>query len=490
MLLEEFLKPLGLTRVELDAFQVSKGDLRYSSWGCRMIRELCSAALIAFFASPTELAAAQDQEHALSMEREVERIAGERVFWPGFDPLAIPLAVYTGERTVLFRHPSPPEGFSQVRGNRPGTFALQGRHPSVTSNPSAEIGGTITATLLADGPRADRSPAELAATALHEAFHVYQRRRHPGWSGNEGDLFLYPTDDARLLGLRRLESAALRRALGAPDDPGAECWARLALGFRNRRFAGMDAVFSVYERLTELNEGLATYVQLLASGQTTVEIPETEFGTADIRERTYAIGPALAFLLDRFRPGWQAELEADDTQVLDRMLESALGVKEGPCALPGDEIAGIGQTAHEDVTAMIAARGERRRVFDARPGWRVVVLAAEGQPLWPQGFDPLNVERVEGGVLHTRFLNLGNDAGELRAIDEVGADIEALTDGVGPHPLFNGIRRVAVAGLGKPEIRAEGRQVTVSAPGFTARFQNARVEVNGTEVLVRLEPSR
>ncbi len=459
-----------------------------------MIRELCLAALIAFGASPTGSAVAQDQGRALSVEREVERLAGRRVLWPGFDPLTIPLAVYTGERTYLFRHPSPPEGFSPVAGTQPGTFAIEGRHPSVTSNSSAEMGGTVTATLLADGPRANRSPTELAATALHEAFHVYQRRRHPGWSANEGDLFLYPTDDARLLGLRRLESAALRRALAAPNATGSACWARLALRFRRECFAGMDPAFSTYERLTEFNEGLATFVELLAAGKTTVEIPEAEFRAIEFRSRIYAIGPALAFVLERLRPGWQAALEADDKQYLDRMLESAVGAdgqgRAVPCAFAADEIARIERTAKEDVAAVIAARGERRKVFDTRPGWRVVVHAAQKQPLWPQGFDPLNVERVEGGFLHARFLRLGNDVGELRAIDEAGADIEALTDGVGPHPLFNGIRRVAVAGLAKPEIATEAHQVAVRAPGFLAQFQDASVQVNGTEVLVRLESPR
>ena len=52
------------------------------------------------------------QRDALAIEREMERLAASRSFWPGYDPLAIPLAVYDGERTFLFRHPSPPEGFT------------------------------------------------------------------------------------------------------------------------------------------------------------------------------------------------------------------------------------------------------------------------------------------------------------------------------------------------------------------------------------------
>ncbi|HSK80761.1 MAG TPA: hypothetical protein VLQ45_30180 [Thermoanaerobaculia bacterium] len=456
-----------------------------------MRRGLPLLVLIAFGAGAACSATAQELERALSVGREVERLAGQRVFWPGWNPLAIPLAVYTGENTYLFRHPSPPAGFSRLEGAGANVFVMDGRHPEVTSNTSADIGGTATATLVADGERAARSATELAAVALHEAFHVDQRKRHPGWAGNEADIFRYPTEDARLLGLRRLESAALRRALGAADPAGAACWARLALGYRRERFAGMEPAFPAYERLTELNEGLATYIQLIAEGKTTIEIPAAEFPSTEFRARIYTVGPALAFLLDRLRPGWQSALEADDKQFLDQVLESALSGEPqkgaAPCALGADEAAEIQRTAQADAAAVITVRGERRKAFDARPGWRVVIQAAEGQPLWPQGFDPLNVERVEGGVLHTRFLKLGNDAGELQAIDEAGVDIEALTEGAGAHPLFNGVRRVFATGFAKPEIRTEGEQVIVSTPGFKAQFRKAGVQVNGTEVLVRLE---
>lgn len=439
-------------------------------------------------------AGAQELERALSVEREVQRLAGERVFWPGWEPLSIPLAVFTGEKTYLFRHPSPPAGFSGLEGVGSNVFVTDGRHPEVTSNSSAEIGGTSTATLVADGPRASRSANELAAVALHEAFHVYQRRRHPGWAGNEGDVFRYPTEDGRLLGLRRLESAALRRALGAADAAGTACWTRTALGFRRERFAGMDPAFPAYERLTELNEGLATYIQELARGKTTIEIPAAELPSTEFRARIYVIGPALAFLLDRLRPGWQAALEADDKQFLDPMLESAVSgeTQKGaaPCTLGADEVAEIQRTAQADAAAVAAMRIERRKTFDARPGWRVVIETAEGKPLWPQGFDPLNVELIEGGVLHTRFLKLGNDAGELQAIDEAGVDVEALTEAAGAHPLFNGVRRVVATGFAKPEIRTEGEQVTISAPGFKAQFKKASVQVTGMEALVRLGPPR
>ena len=212
------------------------------------------ACLLTMTAGWSTVSAADDR--ALQIAGEVERLARERSLWPGYDPLAIPLAIYDGERTFLFRHPSPPAGFVPLTGSLPAALAHPGRHPAVVSNTSAEIGGAMTATLLADGAR--KPAIALAAVALHEAFHVFQRRRHPGWAGNEGVLLLYPAEDARLLALRRQESAVLRRALAAVDAKQAACWTRHALALRRDRFAATDSAFVQYERRTELNEGLAT----------------------------------------------------------------------------------------------------------------------------------------------------------------------------------------------------------------------------------------
>jgi hypothetical protein len=133
------------------------------------------ACLLAMTMASTTSSAADDR--AVQIDGEVERLARERDLWPGYEPLVIPLAIYDGERTVLFRHPSTPAGSTPLAEAKPDVFAYPGRHPAVVSNSSAEIGGTMTATLLADG--APKSATELAAVALHEAFHVYQRQHHP-----------------------------------------------------------------------------------------------------------------------------------------------------------------------------------------------------------------------------------------------------------------------------------------------------------------------
>ena len=432
-------------------------------------------------------AGAQERDLALAIEAEVQRIADDVPLWPGYDPLAIPLAVYTGSATYLFRHPAPPNGFSANASAQ--YFTQEGRHPAVTSNSSADIGGTMTATLLADGARSQSSPTALAAVALHEAFHVYQRAHHPTWQGNEGDLFLYPTEDARLLALRRLESLALSWALESEEPARRACWVRAALDYRAERFAAMDSVFVVYERRTELNEGLASYVQLVAAGERTVAIPEAEFPATAVRDRCYVIGPALAFLLDALAPDWQESLEANDSQFLDGMLAAAVAraAPSKSCAPSTVEVTAMEATAVRDAAAVVSARRDRREEFDARPGWRVVVESAAGQPLWPQGFDPLNVERVDGGILHTRFLQLGNDTGTMQALDEAGADLESLTEGAGAHPLFNGVKKSIVAGLAEPVIERSGKGVDLRAPGLTLHFDAARVTTRGQEVRIQVE---
>ncbi len=73
-------------------------------------------------------------------------------------------------------------------------------------------------------------------------------------------------------------------------------------------------------------------------------------------------------------------------------------------------------------------------------------------------------------------------------IDESGADLEGLTEGVGPHPLFNGVTTLTVVGLGEPQTTTAGTEVTVRAPGFTARFANASAATSGTTIVIRLGP--
>lgn len=429
-------------------------------------------------ARPTSEVTATDP---FAVVAETDRLSA-RDLWPGFDPRTITVAIYDGEQTLLFRHPAPPEGFQRVPGHE-GVWTFTGRHPAVTANTSTELGNVRTATLM------PTTVVPRAGLLIHESFHVFQREHHPGWSANEAELFTYPVDDPDLLALRRSETEALRRALALSDTARAACWARTALDMRRERFAALSAGSIAYERHTELNEGLATYVERRATGEPdSTVLPVEEFAPEAVRQRGYQTGVALARLLDQFSPTWRRTLEQNDSIPLDVLLATSLPPRASDvraCAFKPAEWDRIRAAAAIDIRALRGRRAEQRRAFLEQPGWSLVIVAP-GAPLFPQGFDPLNVQTVaRGEVLHTRFLQLRNETGEIEVLGRA-----VLTESAGEHPLFNGVRSLTVTGItSEPMITEVNGVVTVKADGVTAQVHGATVEYTEWTVTVRL-PAR
>ncbi len=158
---------------------------------------------------------------AFELTDEVGRLR-ETEYWPGFNPGGIPIAVFDGEQTLLFKHPKPPEGFTPLE-DRKGVYSFAGQHPQVKGNTAIEIGGVACGTFLLDMFK-DRSLSEAAGVVVHECFHVWQKDHFPDRWPNAADLFTYPRDDVRLLTLRRQESEALRRSLAEEDRSVGETW--------------------------------------------------------------------------------------------------------------------------------------------------------------------------------------------------------------------------------------------------------------------------
>lgn len=407
----------------------------------------------------------------LDVLREFDRLASQPL-WPGFEPGKVPVEVYDGTRTYLVHHPKLPEGFQPV-ANRPGTFIFEGRHDSVRANTGTELNGVPTAT--ADLSKGIKSTAAAAALLVHESFHVYQKAAHPGWTANEAELFTYPVDDARGLAQRRMETVALVRALQAKKDDDARCWARAALEARRTRFAALSEGAAAYERGIEKAEGLAQYVEDRAI-RAPARLSEADFPAEEIRQRGYATGQAWAILLDRFGD-WKPGL--GDTS-LDAALRPRLAAEGRACALTEAETQAASARAEREVAEVVAGRGKRKSAFLAAPGWTVEVVAGS-EPLWPQGFDPWNVANLgDHLVLHTRWMKVGNGSGSLEVLDR-----PSLTEGVGPHPLFNGARRLVVTGLPEPKVVATEGQVTVETEGAKGTFR-ARLEREGQKVRLLL----
>ncbi len=417
----------------------------------------------------------------LALEAEVRQIAGVSELWPGYDPLKVPLAVFDGTNTYLFRHPGAPGGFAHEGDMR--VFA--GRHPAVVANSSASIGGIRTATILLNGPIDKDALRDLAAEVVHEGFHVFQFTTGRTWGPDEAQLFVYPTDDAELLALSRLEAEALRRALAAPDSTVGAGWAEQAVELRHLRFGRMDPSFGSYERGIETLEGTATYVEFRAAGRHEPEFPPGGFPVEAVRRRAYATGVAWALLLDRLHPGWCEGFADDNRRYLDSDLEDALQRvdRSAACAFTAADSAVARDAARKDVENLRAARALMEQRIISAPGWRLVIEADPTAPLWPQGFDPMNVRRLDAGLLHTRFLRLGNDVGTFEVMGDT-----VLTEGVGPHPLFNGVRRVTIVRLpAEPQVEAQADTVQIVLPTLSARFRGARVERTGWQTTIHLD---
>jgi hypothetical protein len=396
--------------------------------------------------------------------------------WPGFRPQDIPVALFDGKETILLNHPNPPEGFREKNDIR----VFDGRFPQVSANSSTEIGGVLTATIM---PMSEEmSSAKRIGLMAHEMFHVHQRVHHPDWSGNEADVFTYPYTNPKVMESRIVEERALRTALLAADESVARCNAALAMRARADRYALLADNHRVYEQKSELNEGLAQYVEVLYSGMSAVELmPETPYAPAAIRWRVYKTGAALALLLDRFMPDWKKELSSKPGHFLDELLTGSLA-EFGDCAVADQ----LHATAKQDAQDMIAAYLENIAALEAdylgATGLQVRIVA--NSPLWPNGFDPLNVMTLpEGRVLHSRFLKLSNETGVLEVLGR-----SVLTHGNGEHPLFNGVNEVVLTGLSENNlVTGKNNHAMYSGDSLSFEFKARRIEQSGDEVVVFLD---
>ena len=353
--------------------------------------------------------AADSAERALARMRETlaefHRMAATDL-WPGFAADSVPVAVYDGSTTWLIDHPAPPAGFKGVSGI-PGAFEMPGRLGALTANTGAMIAGHATATVMADFGRG--TPTSWAAVIAHEAFHVFQSTHLPRWVANEADLFTSPYANAAALAGRRLEFDALRRAVGAQSDSAAACWSSIALRERAERFQLIGPSAATYERMTELHEGLAQYVQTRAEGRKPIDLlPAAGFPPDAVRDRGYLSGLAMGVVLDRLEPGWRDALsKADSSATLDGTLAAAVNADHaGGCGFTEGERSAAAVRARADSAARDSLLADAEQRALSRPGWTVRIEAGES-PLQLSGFDPLNVSRLSASrVLHSRLLEL------------------------------------------------------------------------------------
>jgi hypothetical protein len=349
--------------------------------------------------------------------------------WPGFRPDTIPVLYVIREQGTLLL------GW---RGDAPEGFTALAGIPALWK-PTAERGAASTSTELAGRPTAQvvvdtQGVAALVGLTTHEAFHVFQTasRTTGRLFGQQENSFLvtsYPVFEAQNEAGMALEGRILAAAQRAGTNTARRALARQFLATREARQRALNPELQAFEKLAELNEGLAEYT-LLRSVQLSAryrDFPDragadrihadklaglhrlTESPMLSIRLRFYATGPALGALLDQLEgPAWKSRLVSQNLTLQD-VLADASGHRAGELALRRQAestfvMTRLRSAADSGVTGLRAFRKAQVDSILAAPGL-LLVVTVEGRFLGLCGIDPQNLLQAEPGVLlHTRWV--------------------------------------------------------------------------------------
>jgi len=415
---------------------------------------------------------------------EQEKLLAGQIGWEGFDPASIPSLIFDGVNSYLVNHPAPPDNFKEY-DKTAGIYFFPGRHPEIRANTAVEIDGVKTACIDMD---ISKSPdiVEIAALLIHEKFHAYQLVNHPEWWGiaNEMALFEYPAEDPKLLTFTYLEIQALSNACNAKTVGDAECWAKRAVEVRSMRYASLNGACIAFERGIELVEGTAQYIQMKASGSGIEKYMKDEMLLPDkVRARGYVTGAMICLLLDRFHPAWKEELITKDTNYIDVILKNTLSRPGDACAFDQDYMNRQSLAANRTVDEYLLKKLKALDDFLGKPGFKVI-FDCGNSPLMPAGFDPMNMEKVsQNELLHKRWLKLNNNNATIEMLN-----IETLSQGLGGHPMFNGVSQVIITGLNAlPDIHEKEGKIEFKTENISADIGHADMEIKGSTLFIHLK---
>jgi hypothetical protein len=417
--------------------------------------------------------------------------------WPGFNATAYPIAVFDGQRTLLFRHPDPTDEFRPLEGYE-GVWASPGKHPAMRWNSNADIGGTTTATLLLT-IEPDRSVEYEAHILFHEVFHLFSKPLHPTWRPNEMWRYSYPMDDVDNYRQLLLEEEALARAVNSETDDSTASWTAAALAIRTQRTAKLSEEHRTFETALELQEGTAVYM-----GRSAIGIADDmdrlleERGPEGIRWRCYETGSAIAVVLDRLLPAWKQTLAAEPDTTFTELLEMAITSREvTPATFTTEELTSVSNRAEAAISDLKAERAALYEDFSSR-GKRVVVrLADEDEQFGTGRFNPMAVEVLDRGeVLQAHFLTADHLRGEVSlqnphySRNSLDGVVALTTPASEEHPFLYGYRQIAVSGFsGDPTVVRDGNVVTIEAEGLKLEFNGARVVATDEELAITVLPA-
>lgn len=440
--------------------------------------------------------------------------------WPGFRPDTIPaLFVLPGKGSFLFNW----------QGPLPPQYSAVPALPGAAWQESGALGAASTASELAGRNVAQvvvgtSDPAYLLATLFHEAFHVFQRvlaRPELKFGKGENSYYVatYPVFSEPNETQFALEGRILAAALETSSLSRKRKLAREFVAVRRARHRALDGNLAVFDRASELNEGLAEYVlvrtlELQASdaalpaqwraaarrrlGEETRRLARlTANVTQSFRLRFYSTGPAQARLLDALSgAAWKPRLLAEN-QYLDEALAEASGLDaaEQRAFAEAMEAFDSGAVRREATSAIAQLQALRTRQVDSLLSLPGVLLELSAAALSRKAFDicsfdPQNHLQVSPTVqIQTRWwrpcagrnLNgefnvpsvVDTELGIIRAV--IGSETELkLTAGGSPLALADG------------QTIAEALDVQLLAPRATVRAPRARLTREGR--ILRITP--
>jgi hypothetical protein len=455
---------------------------------------------------PWDAAAAVKEAH--ERVHELGRLGPDSI-WPGFRPDTIPVLYVFRERGTLLVgwRGGLPEGFEPVE-----RLAGAGWRPEA-SRGAASTGTQLEGRGAAQVVVSEPDVAGLVGTTVHEAFHVFQgsvRREGKRFGQGENSFLVtrYPVFDVENEAAFALEGRVLGAALAERSADDAFTLALQFVAVREGRHRRLEAELVEFEKLAELNEGLAQYVGLRAVrmlGHDPVYESSAAAAAARIlgdldalitdtsqsfRLRFYRTGPAMSLLLDRLADfDWKVWLMEEDATLQDALAE-VVGFWERQRAwqLEAYRDHGGAELAERSVIEHRALRRTQVEEALAEPGVRLVVLGDGLGYVGICGIDPQNLLQVDEGVLlHSRwFVACAGSALQAEFTtpvvhDQAKARLEAVvgtTDDV----------KVTVGGepLEFADVRVErASEVRVEAPGVTLSAPLAELEIEGTVLTVR-----
>jgi len=477
-------------------------------------RQLGSLLVIGFTAVPL---AAQEPPEAVvarlaAVESAVVRVTAAHpdAIWPAFRPDTIPvLYVVPDQGVLLLNWPAadPPDGFARIEGVPHAGWQSAATRSAASTN--ASLAGRSAAQVVVFPEMSD---ALLFGTAVHEAFHVFERSvaragRRFGSGENSFLVTSYPVFDARNEAGVALEGRLLARALVAGTREELREAAQEFVAVREARQRALGREYADFEAQAELNEGLAEYAlaRVLTLAADDPALPwradaaaevarrraRLDSLTANLRQslrfRFYATGPAMGFILDRLAgPAWRSALERDDLTLQEELAEvSGYRAEERALLSRAAHAVDTAALAREAGAAIARLRATRHAQVDsilARPGLLLTLRADSlpGRGFGLCGFDPQNLLQVDSTVLlHTRWVRLcGGVSGEFTtaAVQDRGAG--TFTAVVGAED------SVRVTAGGSAVTLREGESLVVTglkvvAPGATLEAAKALLRRSG-----------